>query len=137
MKLKLVVLLCISIVSFSCANDDDSDPTIFGEWQLIEIQEGFGASSTFFNSNDVTYIFNTDGTLEINSTIPLYESQVTTYEIVEDCFLEGCPSGLASQITDIIIIGTTRNLFLLLDDTNLRFGTLNPFDGIDYIFERP
>ncbi|WP_299130349.1 hypothetical protein [uncultured Winogradskyella sp.] len=107
-----------------------------GSWQLVETQVSFGAVSTFYEDNDVTYTFNSDGTLEIISTIAEFESQITTYEITEDCFFEDCPPDLSFLVTDIITIGDYRNLLLQIDEEILKFGTNDIGDGTDFIFER-
>ncbi|ARV08160.1 hypothetical protein BTO05_00335 [Winogradskyella sp. PC-19] len=137
MRIRLLLLFLISLLFFNCNTEDDSTVNlhpIVGEWQLIETRDGFSGGSTFYNQNDVVYKFNSDNTVDITSTIPEFESRISTYEISFDCFIEGCP-GNNGNITDIITIDSNRNIIEQLDNSNLWFGQ-QIFDGLDFIFER-
>ncbi|WP_299117873.1 hypothetical protein [uncultured Winogradskyella sp.] len=137
MRKHFLFLFIASILFINCDTNNDTvtnQHPIVGDWQLIETRDGFGGGSTFYNQNDVIYKFNSDNTLEVISTITEFESQISTYEISVDCFIEGCP-GNNGNITDIITIDSDRNIIEQLDDNNLWFGQ-QIFDGLDLIFER-
>jgi len=136
--LKLRILFSFFLVTFfsNCSNDNDANEIhpIVGEWNLVETKTGFGANSTFYNFGDVIYRFNNEGSLEIESNIPEFDSQTLDYEIVFECVFIDCFG--EEEPSDILIIDDSREPVLFLDESNLVFGTNNIGDGTDYFFER-
>lgn len=68
MKLKLLILLFISIISFSCSSDDSSDApqtdNIVGTWGIFEYLEEYGGIKEVDpRLTENQFIFRSDGTL--------------------------------------------------------------------------
>lgn len=85
-----------------------------------------------FNENDVVFTFSSDGSLTVESNVEDFQSYDSTYELIVDCLISGCPNGeIASQI---LVIGTTRHEFIR-DGNEIRFGT-GYVDGPSYVLER-
>lgn len=137
MKLKTYLALVLATLLFSCASDDDSSKNqllILGDWQLREVRSGFGPGSAFYNTNEVIYSFGSNGNLEVASTSPDFSNSTNTYEVTDDCFVEGCPSG-ATVFSPVLIINDSERHVLMINGDSMIFGT-NFIDGTDYVFER-
>lgn len=121
---------------FSCDSDNEIQEEIHlivGEWQLNRRIGGFGVSS-FFEEGEVIYSFDTDGVLTVNSSRTEIESEMTDYNITEECrFLECFPQ--ENTIYEVLYINGIREVIFELDNESMVFGT-SFVDGFDYYFER-
>ena len=137
MKPKYLIILFLSIITLSCSEDDtnNNEPQnepIIGSWQLNTRNLGWGGL-TNYNPGDVTFKFNTDGTLDVISIISGFESETYNYELIFDCLFDpGCPNDETPE--DVLLIGSTRYRFSITNENEMFLESLH--DSPEYFLER-
>jgi hypothetical protein len=136
------LLLFIAVISFlaSCKKDDDSNPSVVGSWELIDIHSDNGVASTTVLGLPVTYTFKLQGsnynTVTVFTDNPNEFTSTGSYTVTTTLYALGDTTTYMTEVpadpttgewsingdimTQILAGDTTEFTILELSDAKLR-----------------